>query len=83
MGSEEQRQGAQPRGGISSSEKRGGHGPGRVGSHSGMGVSDQVPLAPGQGGGWNGGFHRSPISISVRVLTQALPAPPAKMGNSG
>ena len=50
--------GGQPRGGISSSEKRGGRWPAGLGHTVGMGVSDRVPLAPGQGGGWNGGFSQ-------------------------
>lgn len=53
----------------------------KIGSHSGDGsLWIKSHWHPGAG---NGGFCRPPISISARVLTQALPAPLAKMGRSG
>lgn len=54
----------------------------RTGSHSRDG-SLWIKSHHTQGGAGNGGFRRPPISISARVLSQALPAPLAKLGRSG
>lgn len=60
MGSEEQRQGAQPRGGISSSEKRGGHRPAGLGHTVGWESRIKSHWHRGRGVGGMEGFTDLP-----------------------